>query len=168
MIRDYFTVTTKKNDLSKSLYQKALNTAIRLLARRDHSTYELTRKLKQRGFHQDTIAGVLSECERFDYLNDERTVKGLIRQLKHKGFGIKHIRLELNKKGLMGPYIEGILTKSVSEADERECAERILLKHIRKFDRERDNLKRRNKIYRFLYSRGFAEGIILELIHKLG
>ena len=161
-------MTSEKNHFSKTLYQKALNTAIRLLTRRDHSTYELTRKLEQRGFYQDTIGGVIAECVRFDYLNDERTARGLIRQLKHKGFGLKRIRLELNKKGLMGPYIEGILTKSVSEADERECAERILLKHIRKFDRERDNLKRRNKIYRFLYSRGFAEGIILELIHKLG
>ena len=55
-----------------------------------------------------------------------------------KGFGAKRIRQEMGKKGLRSSSIQRILSESVSEADEREGAEHILKKHIKKFEREND------------------------------
>ena len=146
--------------------QKALNTALRILTRRDHSRYELVRKLKQRGFSGDAIEKAISSCERFDYINDERTAKVYIRQLKRKGYGKKRIKFELNKKGLKGSLIQGILEDSVSLTDEREGAEQILQKHMHRFEREREESKRRDKIYRFLHARGFAREVIAETIRS--
>ncbi len=91
-----------------------------------------------------------------------------IRQLKRKGYGKKRIQLELNKKGLKGTRLQGILDKSVSENDEREGAERILKKNIKRFKREKDELKRRDKIYRFLHARGFPQGVIAEILKRHG
>ena len=144
--------------------KKALNTALRILTPRDHSKYELVQKLKQRGFSREVIDAAISSCERFDYINDERTARLYIRQLKRKGYGLKRIRLELNKKGLRGRRIQGILNESVSEKDEREGADRLVKKNIKRFKREKDPVKRRDKIYRFLHARGFAEGIISEIL----
>ena len=145
---------------------KALSTALRILTPRDHSRYELVQKLKQRGFSREDIDDAISACLRFDYINDVRTTKAYIRQLKRKGYGKKRIQLELNKKGLKGDRIQGILDQNVSEADEREGAARILKKNIKRFEREKDRLKRRDKIYRFLHTRGFAQGIIAENLKR--
>ena len=75
---------------------------------------------------------------------------------------------ELSKKGLKGRRIDGVLSESLREEDERECARRVLQKHLKRFERESDFLKRRVKIYRFLYSRGFSEKIISEIMKKFG
>ncbi len=152
--------------VSEPDYQKALNAALRLLTRRDHSKYELARKLKQRGIQPEVIDKVVLACEEFDYINDERTARLLIGQLIRKGYGIKHIRNELKMKGLRGRRIPEILAESMSEYNEREGAERIVQKHAKKFERESDPQKRKEKVYRFLYARGFSKEVILELLRE--
>jgi regulatory protein len=152
--------------VSEQDYQKALNVALRLLTRRDHSKDELTRKLRQRGIQPEVIDKVILACEEFDYINDERTARLFIGQLARKGYGIKHIRQELKMKGLKGKHIPEILAESISEYDEREGAERILQKHAKKFERESDPQKRKEKVYRFLYARGFSKDVILELMRE--
>jgi regulatory protein len=147
--------------------RKALNTALRILTRRDHSKHELTQKLKMRGYAGNVIDEVITECERFEYINDERTAQVFIRQLYKKGYGRKRIRFELNLKGLCGKHIQAVLSQSITDADEYQCAEKVFQKHAGRFDREKDVLKRKDKIYRFLYGRGFSKTVISELITRL-
>lgn len=153
--------------LAKSSYQKAMNTALRLLARRDHTSLEIQQKLGQRGFGREVIDRVLAECRRLDYIDDERTARMYIGQLARKGFGFRRIRLELKKKGLAGSSFENILTESNSEIDELEIARKVMLKRMKSFERVEDHQKRRDKIYRFLHARGFAESVISEILRKL-
>jgi regulatory protein len=167
MVGGRYPVNRQSDESATALYQRALNTALRLLLRRDHSNAELISKLNQRGFDDEIIRRVVAECQRLDYLNDERTAGALIRKLSRKGFGSKRIRLECDRKGLKRELMEGIFHQSVSEENERECAERVLQKYISKFDREKDDLKRRAKIYRFLFTRGFPDRVISDLISKL-
>jgi regulatory protein len=158
-------------DMQKSSndpYRKALNTALRILTRRDHSKHELIQKLKVRGYAGKVIDEVITECERLEYINDQRTAQVFIRQLHRKGYGRKRIRFELNLKGLCGKHIQTVFSKSISDADEYQCAEKIFQKHARRFDQEKDVLKRKDKICRFLYGRGFSKTVISELIHKIG
>jgi len=152
----------KNSEPNKS--KAALNSALRILTRRDHSRYELVQKLNQRNFSREDIDNALSACERFDYINDIRTAQVYIRQLQRKGYGKKRIQLELKRKGLKGSRIQGILDDSVSLAEEREGAEQVLRKHLHRFAREREASKRRDKIYRFLHARGFAPEVIAEAI----
>ncbi len=153
--------------LAKSSYQKAMNTAVRLLARRDHTSLEIQQKLGQRGFGREVIDRVLAECRRLDYIDDERTARMYIGQLARRGFGFRRIRLELKKKGLAGGSFENILTESNSEIDELEIARKVMLKRMKSFERVEDHQKRRDKIYRFLHARGFAESVISEILRKL-
>ena len=147
-------------------YRQAFNTALRLLTRRDHSKYELVQKLKQRAFADDAIEKVILECERLDYLNDGRTAKVFTDQLLRKGYGAKRIRAELKRKGLAGRCIDDILKTMLSEAGEQENAERVLLRNIKRFDREDERQKRKAKIFRFLYSKGFSLEVISEVMKK--
>lgn len=151
---------------SKDLFRKAMNAAARLLARRDHTGFEIKQKLRQRGYDRGVIDAVLTECERLNYINDERTARVYIGQLARRGFGFRRIRMELKKKGLSGDYFESILNESSAEIDEGNIAKRALQKKMKSFEREKDNRKRRVKIYRFLYSRGFTETVISEIVRK--
>ena len=141
-----------------------MNTAVRILTHRDHSIYELKQKLQQRGFASQAIDAVIQECERLNYLDEKRTARVYISQLKRKHFGIRHIRMALKKKRLYGTAIETILLESYDTIEERRSAAKLLQKKMKTFNREEDLKKRRDKIYRFLYSRGFNKDIIADLI----
>lgn len=144
-----------------------MNTAVRILANRDHSKYELKQKMQQRGFASKVIDTLITECERLNYINDPRTAHVYILQLKRKCFGKRHIRMALKKKRLRGAVIEKILLENYTEAEEHENAGKLLEKKMKTFNREEDSKKRRDKIYRFLFSRGFNKEVISDLIRDL-
>ena len=106
------------DQLFKTRYQKAMNTAVRVLARRDHTRLEIEQKLRQRGYDLEVIRDVVVECERLNYIDDERTAKVYIFQLARRGFGFRRIRLELLKKGLRGDRFDQIVKESRLEIDE--------------------------------------------------
>ena len=149
-------------------YRKALNTALRILTRRDHSKHELSQKLTARGYPREIIDNVISRCERFDYINDERTAQVFIRQLHRKGYGQRRIRAELNLKGLRGKHFQDMVSQSISLSDERQGAEKIYHKNSRRFERVKDVSKRKDKIYRYLDGRGFSKTVISELVGRVG
>ena len=149
---------------AKTSHQQAMNTAVRILTHRDHSKYELKQKLRQRGFTSKVIETVVVECEHFGYIDDNRTARVYILQLKRKCFGKRYIQQALKKKRLSGAAIEKILSENYPGADEYEHAGRLLEKKMKTFEREADLKKRREKIYRFLYSRGFSPAVIRELV----
>ena len=67
-------------------------------------------------------------------------------------------------KRLSGAAIEKILSENYPGVDEYEQAGRLLEKKMRTFARETDPKKRSDKIYRFLYSRGFSPAVIRDLV----
>ena len=71
------------------------NAAIRLLARREHSRRELTRKLIQRGFDSKAISPVLLTLEQDDLLNESRFIGMIVRVRSAKGLGPLKILAEL-------------------------------------------------------------------------
>jgi regulatory protein len=157
----------KDERLSNGGYQRAMNTAVRLLTRRDHTSFEILQKLGQRGFDGRIIERVLAECRRLEYIDDERTARIYIGQLARRGFGFRRIRLELRKKGLTGERFEIILNERRAEIDEREIAHKVMLKKMKSFESVEDLQKRRDKMYRFLYSRGFDASVISELLREI-
>ncbi|WP_166260295.1 regulatory protein RecX [Marinobacter salicampi] len=75
-------------------------TALRLLARREHSRLELTIKLRQRKLPDPVIAAVLDEFEDEGWLSDERFADVYGRQRRDLGYGPLRIRSELQRRGV--------------------------------------------------------------------
>ena len=148
----------------KKSFQQAMNAAVRILTHRDHSAFELNRKLQQRGFTAMIIDAVITQCEDFGYIDDHRTARVYVLQLKRKCFGRRYIRLALKKKCLMGSAIEEMLVANYPEEDEYVHADRLLEKKKKTFASEADPKKRSDRIYRFLYSRGFSPAVIRNLV----
>lgn len=155
------------SNAGRTSYQKAMNTAIRILTNRDHSFYELKQKLQQRAIENEVIGAVMAECERLNYINDERTARLYISQLNRKCFGKRYIKMALKKKGLRGDAIENILLQKCSEVEERKKAARLLGKKMKASNQEKEAAKRRDNIYRFLYARGFSKDVITDLIRDV-
>lgn len=86
--------------------------ARRLLATREHSRLELSRKLVARGFALDQIQPVLDRLAADGALDESRLVEHYIAERAAKGFGPLRIRAALLEKGihdaLVDPQLQAI------------------------------------------------------------
>jgi regulatory protein len=146
--------------------KSAMDTAVRLLARRNHAADELRKKLRQRGFSADITANVIRECERLRYIDDEETARLYFRELQRKGCGPMRIRRDMKQKGLWNSSAELLMREYAESPAEKQNAQEVFEKKKAAFLREKDRGKRKEKIFRFLYARGFSKKIISELIRE--
>ena len=79
---------------------KARASALRLLARREHSRLELSLKLRQRKIESDIIESVLDEYENEGWLDDNRFADVYARQRMDLGYGPLRILGELQQRGV--------------------------------------------------------------------
>ena len=147
-------------------YKSALESALRILGRRDHSVAELRRKLTQRQIDGKIIDQVISECRRLDYLDDTRFAKGLIRMIKRKGRGFVQLKKEFHHRGLDGVESERLLSEAYDRNEEFQIARQVASKKLGLI-KDSQPRKRRDKIYRFLYSRGFSKAVILKTLEAV-
>jgi regulatory protein len=59
---------------------EAVDSGVRLLARRAHSRVELRRKLSRRGYAPDVTEGAIAHLAELGYLDDQSFANGLVRQ----------------------------------------------------------------------------------------
>lgn len=144
-------------------YKAALDSALRILTRRDHSVAELRRKLVQRSIEKEVIDQVIGECRRLNYLDDDRFAKGLIRHIKRKGRGPQYLKQDFHRRGLKGAEIERLLGGAYGEEEELQIARRVAAKKLSSIG-DPDPRKCREKIYRFLVSRGFSKPVIVKTL----
>ena len=133
--------------------------ALRLLARREHSRLELTRKLAPHAESDAALEEVLQRLVEKKQLSDERYVEGRVRWLARK-YGAAKIRHDLKSKG-----VDPALVESISAGDDRERAAEILR---RKFRAPAATHEERARRMRFLQSRGFSSEIIYSLLSARG
>ena len=91
---------------------RARNSAMRLLARREHSRAELHGKLVGRGFENDSVKELLQGLEDQDLLSDERFAMSLIASRAETGYGPNRIGLELRNRGVSEELARDALAKA--------------------------------------------------------
>jgi regulatory protein len=129
------------------------SSAIALLARREHSTGELERKLESRGYDADVTAEVLADLGRKGLISDERYVTSFITHHAARGQGPMRIRSELRESGVAAELVERLLDES--EVDWAETARNVRRK---KFSTALPaSFAERAKQSRFLQYRGFSQ-----------
>ncbi len=137
-------------------------TALRLLARREHSVLELRRKLRQRGHAASVVEHVLQELQQRRLLSDERFAEAYVRSRSDKGFGPLRIRGELRERGLDAALIDSVVVES--DPRWRELLRRV---RERRFGAAPPaDHRERMRQARFLQQRGFETGEIRELLQQ--
>ena len=88
------------------MYDKALQSATRMLSSREHSVMEMTRKLQQKDFSTEVIDEVVNNLVNGNVLSDERYADVYVRMRSAKGYGPSRIKNELRERGVDEATIE--------------------------------------------------------------
>ncbi len=136
--------------------------ARQLLATREHSRLELTRKLAARGFAADEIAVALDRLVAEGALDEVRFIEQYIAERAAKGFGPLRIRAALREKGLPDALVDPQF-----EAIAGDWAAYMSEIYDRRFGSEpppdRAEYARRG---RFLEQRGFPSDMIRRFLRR--
>lgn len=141
---------------SGELHQTALN----LLARREHSDRELERKLLGRGFSGQEVRSVIQELVQQGSLSNTRFAEQYVYSRVEKGFGPLRIRAELRERGVddgvSGPFMD----TNAEIWDERASAART-----KRFGPNLPvDFKERARQTRFLQQRGYTQDQIRHVL----
>jgi len=102
MIEDEISKSKRK----KYQQQTALHCGVGLLARREHSEFELRQKLSTREFALDDIEVAIERLLEKDYLSDTRFAVSTCRYRTNRGYGWRYIVNELKQKGVCSTIIQ--------------------------------------------------------------
>lgn len=128
-------------------------TAIKLLAMREHAAFELTNKLTKKGFDEHLVVNVIERLRRQGIQSDERFTEAFIRHKVSKGFGPIRIRYELNEMNISNSLINQYMTTDPEYWSFR--AEKV---RVKKFGfRKAHTFPEEMKQKKFLYYRGFTD-----------
>lgn len=132
---------------------KAIRRAvIDLLARREHSRFEIQQKLRKKGVSVSVLNPILDELVDENLLSDERFTESYIHHRASQGYGPVRIRLELQERGVTAVLIEQLLDESATSWF--ELAAEVYKK---KYGNEKTpDLAAQAKQQRFLLYRGFT------------
>ncbi len=134
----------------------------RLLSRRDYSSYELTKKGKEKGFEQNDIDEAIQELQSKDYQSDTRLVESMITSYQGK-YGKSVIKRKCREKGIAADVFEQIW-ESKTEGEETEELDELKAKVKRKYKID-DFLsiepKTKAKLWNYLQYRGFNPSEVL-------
>ncbi len=139
-------------DIHKHVRSKAYDSAIRLLARREHAKAELKQKLKIRGYDESLTLEIVDDLTRSKLLSDERFVEVFIRSRAERGQGMVRLHAELRHLNLPPDLIESRM--AAAQIDWTRLAGEI---RQRKFGQNIPQTpSERAKQMRFLQYRGFT------------
>ena len=144
-----------KNNTTRSIRVVAMD----LLSRREHSVYELTRKLKQREFEIDEIDAAIATLQQDNLQSDSRFTESIVNSKINAGFGPIKIRYELRQKGISDDLVDDYFSSLEVDWNLRMAEQRI-----KKFGEAIPvEYKEKMKQARFLQNRGFSPESVMRL-----
>ena len=148
------------NESPEKALPNALDYAMKLLGVRPYSEYELCQKLQKKGYSIKEINSTLVDCMRYGFINDELYAKDYANNLSAKGYGKFVIVRKLREKHIAEPLIDSALSQIATPLED---AKRSFDFKIRMLKTEKDPKKHREKLYRFMLTRGFSSDVIRQL-----
>lgn len=141
--------------MAKGVLEKAMD----YLALRPLSTCELRSKLStSEHYTPEEIEEALEICCRRGYLNDTLLASDAAHYLNSCGKGERLIRKKLRARGISEEELSSALEEITPEHEE-EAAKSAAEGKLRLLVREKDIRKKREKLFRFLVSRGFSPAL---------
>jgi regulatory protein len=137
--------------------------ALKLLTGREHSRFELRRKLQRKGYTDLEIIPLLDKLKNAGWQNDLRFAKAYTSSRQSRGYGPLRVQKELNERGIDEEIMNAVVDEQADEWIE------VLAKiGHRKFGCALSvDFAERAKQFRFLYYKGFSGWHIKEWLKKL-
>ena len=155
-----FSQDTKDMIFNEILYKRALNRVLGLIRTRDHTVYEIKKKLNKEYYPEDIIIKITDEMLKQGFLNDRRYAENYI-VLHSSTKSNFFITQNLLKKGISKNIIEEELESYIVDNPENE--ERLIMQLLESkykrnisFENEHEKYKYLSKVYAYLQRKGFS------------
>ncbi|MBN2120134.1 MAG: regulatory protein RecX [Candidatus Omnitrophica bacterium] len=146
---------------------QARKAALRLLKYRPRSEKELERRLRLKKIPAQLVELVLGELKKTSLIDDARFAKIWTQDRLKKGYGPRRIEKELNEKGLDRQIIAGSIKNARTFLNASPVLNELLEKRLRRFKKQDDRLKTKQKLFNYLYRRGFELDHVRRYIDEL-
>ena len=134
--------------------------AIRVLAGREHSSFELRTKLKRKGYDDNSIEEVIEQLLKDKYLNEARFAEVFVNSKIKRGIGPIRIQLELQQRNVDSSLIDEYL-----DFEQTEWFNRASEVRSKRFGESLPvEVNDKAKQIRFLQQRGFTQQHIMSVI----
>lgn len=141
---------------------RALDCAVRALARRDHSIAELERKLRERKISGTAAAAVIARLVQSGYLDDrrfaERWAEAAVRN--GRGYGVR-LRQDLARRGVSREIIEEVLAGIAAIHPEDDTLTALAERRFAGFVPGAASDREKRRVIAYLQRRGFSLAAIL-------
>ena len=142
-------------------WEQTKEKALRLLEFRNHSSFELRKKLRMAGAEDENIDRAIEFCMEYHLINDGEYAKALAKDLANlKKYGKRRIYQELKSRGLSSEDIDAALEGAEDDTDE-------LFSLVAKKLKGNFEKKNRDKAIRYFIYRGYEASDIIDSIERL-
>jgi len=149
--------------------QKAEESALRLLAQRDHSREEMRRKLRARGFTPEEIEKAIEWLEKRQMLDDRRFAQKLAISLTHeKLLGPQRVSQKLFQKGIPAEWAKEAMENADKLLAARERLRMVMRRKLKGQNPEEILPEERRKLAGYLRQHGFSWEDIGEAFQEPG
>lgn len=156
--------------LKKIAYEENLinckETSLKIIERSYKTKKEMTKKLLEKGYSLEEINETLKFLEEYNFINDESYTKAFIND-RTKTQGKQKIKYALKNKGISDEIIEEELSKLDMEKEKENANILALKKYNILIKRESDKYKLKEKIIRFLISRGYNYEVAKDAVNEM-
>jgi regulatory protein len=147
--------------------RSAFASALRRLARRDHSEHELRSALAGEGHSEEDIAAALERVKASRYLDDKTYAERYTRsRLAGRGHGRALIRHGLRVRGVKGEVVDRALKQAATDGTEKEALDAVARKYW-KLHPKVEPETRMKRLWAFLMRRGFPAALVHDRLQAL-
>jgi len=141
--------------------------ALRLLAVRPRSRWELEERLRRRGIDQAAVDAVLHRLAGAGYVDDLRFARAWTQsRLALRPCGAVRLRRELLRKGVAPGVVDQALRETFAETGERELALEVARARARRYRSAEPEVAYR-RLAGVLQRRGFSPGVVAEAVRAV-
>lgn len=155
--------------LEREDHFKARFTALNFLSYRERSEQEMRGRLQRSKYSESAVESTIDYLKSSGLLNDASfAVTYAEGRFRSGGYGPVRVRHDLRKKGIDDASIEQAINDVYSEDEDLMTTARDLgRRRWEKLSREKDDRKRRKKVYDYLVRRGFPYVMVLTILDEL-
>lgn len=167
----------KNDELSDSQLQSILkqeelfslkNSALRIITRRPHSSFELRLKLLKKKFQKEDISKIISDFSSKGYLSDNDFAERFIEEGLKKKKGLMKIKAELFSKGVSREIIDSLIQNYEGDSVLLPNAKSLALRKLESLKRKNlEPFQKKQKLYSYLNGKGYSTEIIRQITDEL-
>lgn len=147
--------------------EAALQKIRQYCAYQERNHREVKEKLYSFGLYKHDVEELISRMIEENYLNEERyALMYAGGKFRVKNWGKVKIRYELKLKGISNYCIEKALA-AIDDSDYEATLDKLFSEKLLSLKKEKNIFTRKRKIRDFLLQKGFENGLIAGLIHKI-